>query len=160
MLYDNMYKRKEMIKLKLSDIVKNYRMQNGLTQDDIARLAKCSKAYICMIENGKDSKTGKPINPSITFLHNLATAMNMTSEELYKLLDIDISIRVNEEGLSINESPEEYGSKRPDEKIDIYKELQGATVLFNGYEYEMDEDKRKKIASYVKFALSDEDGEK
>lgn len=117
--------------MKLSDIVKNYRMQNGLTQDDIARLAKCSKAYICMIENGKDSKTGKPINPSITFLHNLATAMNMTSEELYKLLDIDISIRVNEEGLSINESPEEYGSKRPDKKIDIYKELQGATVLFN-----------------------------
>ena len=62
--------------------------------------------------------------------------------------------------MAVNELSEEYGSKRPGKKIDIYKELQGATVLFNGYEYEMDEDKRKKIASYVKFALSDEDGEK
>ena len=80
----------------LSDIVKNYRMQNGLTQDDLAKLAKCSKPYISMIENGKDSKTGRPVNPSITFLHNLAIAMNITSEKLYKLLDKDISIRLND----------------------------------------------------------------
>ena len=66
-----------MVKLHLSDIVKNYRMQNGLTQDDLAKLAKCSKPYISMIENGKDSKTGRPVNPSITFLHNLAIAMNI-----------------------------------------------------------------------------------
>ena len=82
--------------MRLSDIVKNYRMQNGLTQNDLAKLAKCSKPYISMIENGKDSKTGKPVNPSITFLHNLAIAMNMTSERLYKLLDKDISIRLND----------------------------------------------------------------
>ena len=62
--------------------------------------------------------------------------------------------------LRVSESSEEYGSKQPNEKMDIYKELQGATVLFDGYEYDMDEDKRKKIASYVKFALRDEDGEK
>ena len=61
-LYANMYKRNEVIKLRLSDIVKNYRMQNGLTQNDLAKLAKCSKPYISMIENGKDSKTGKSIN--------------------------------------------------------------------------------------------------
>lgn len=29
-------------------------------------------------------------------MHNLAIAMNMTSERLYKLLDKDISIRLND----------------------------------------------------------------
>lgn len=90
--------------------------------------------------------------------------VNIPSNNIEKLAEIYLTTPGYLMGwtpsLKVSELAEEYGSKRPDEKIDIYKELQGATVLFNGYEYEMDEDKRKKIASYVKFALSDEDGEK
>ena len=87
--------------------------------------------------------------------------MNIPSNNIEKLAEIYLTTPGYLMGwtssLKVGEPTEIYGSSQ---KIDIYKELQGATVLFNGYEYEMDEDKRKKIASYVKFALSDEDGEK
>lgn len=90
--------------------------------------------------------------------------VNIPSNNIEKLAEIYLTTPGYLMGwtssLRVSESSEEYGSKQPNEKMDIYKELQGATVLFDGYEYDMDEDKRKKIASYVKFALSDEDGKK
>lgn len=87
--------------------------------------------------------------------------VNIPSNNIEKLAEIYLTTPGYLMGwtssLRVSESSEEYGSKQPNEKMDIYKELQGATVLFDGYEYDMDEDKRKKIASYVKFALRDED---
>lgn len=87
--------------------------------------------------------------------------VNIPSNNIEKLAEIYLTTPGYLMGwtssLKVGEPTEIYGSSQ---KIDIYKELQGATVLFNGYEYEMDEDKRKKIASYVKFALRDEDDNK
>lgn len=88
--------------------------------------------------------------------------VNIPSNNIEKLAEIYLTTPGYLMGwtpsLKVSESVEEYGSRQPDEKTDIYKELQNVTVLFDGSEYNMDEDKRKKIASYVKFALS-EDGE-
>ena len=150
-----MYKRNEVIKLRLSDIVKNYRMQNGLTQNDLAKLAKCSKPYISMIENGKDSKTGKPVNPSITFLHNLAIAMNMTSERLYKLLDKDISIRLNDVHTDFQHSLTKKDEKDIQKRLsDILNDMdsQDAIAMYNGGE-PMDPETREYMKASLENAL-------
>ena len=123
--------------------IKALRIKSQLSQDELAKLAGYkSRSMIGKIESGK-------VDLSQSKIKRFAEIFHISPTELMGLTK-----------MAVSELAEEYGSKQPDKKIDIYKELQGATVLFNGFEYDLDEDKRKKIASYVKFALSDEDSEK
>ena len=61
--------------MKLQKMIRDFRALNGLTQEELGKRIGVSKAYIGMLEKGIDSKTKKPVNPSLKTLHNLAMAM-------------------------------------------------------------------------------------
>lgn len=82
--------------MKLSDLIKGYRASNGLSQDDMAALSGLSKPYISMLENEKNTKTGKPIVPSLHTLQKLSHAMNMELDDMIKKIDDDTVISISE----------------------------------------------------------------
>lgn len=80
--------------MRLSEVVKTFRNEHGLSMDAFANDAKLSKAYISMIENERNPSTGKPITPSIEAFYKLAAAMRMDINDLIAIIDdtpIDIS---------------------------------------------------------------------
>ncbi len=78
--------------MKLSEIVKNYRTENELSQGRFADRCGVSKAYISMIENEKNSKTKKKMTPNIASLAKIAKGMNIDLDALVRMMDKDIVI--------------------------------------------------------------------
>lgn len=73
----------------LGDIIKNYRKEHKMSLQDFANLIHTSRSYIHMLEKNFNPATGKPISPSIETLRSISNAMNITIEDLIKLLDSD-----------------------------------------------------------------------
>ena len=74
--------------MKLSEIIIAYRNEHGLSQRQFAE--KCgiiTNGYLSMIENDANPATGKPVKPSVDKLYSIATAMNMTLDELFAKAD-------------------------------------------------------------------------
>ena len=76
----------------IGDVIKEYREANGLSQRQFAKLSNQSNGYISMLEKGENPKNGKPIQPSLSVLRDLAAAMGIPISEL--LLKSD-DLRVN-----------------------------------------------------------------
>ena len=73
--------------MRFGEIVKQYRSKHGLSQRDMAKLLDCSYAYICMLENGINPKTGKPVVPSMKYFKNMADLVGKDLNELSKMVD-------------------------------------------------------------------------
>lgn len=71
----------------LGEIIKKYRQSKKISMDEFARLSHLSKPYISMLENNKNSRSGKPIVPSVPTLKKVASAIGMTLDDLLKKLD-------------------------------------------------------------------------
>ena len=71
----------------LGDLIKNYRTQNKLSQRDFAKLCNLSHTYIAALEKNIDSRTGKPIAPTLDTVKYVSKAMNMSVEDILHLLD-------------------------------------------------------------------------
>ena len=78
--------------MRIGIVINNFRIENGLSMDKFAKKAGISKAYVGFLESGKHPKTGKPLYPSIDMIKKCASAMGMTFDELFHMLDEDISI--------------------------------------------------------------------
>lgn len=79
----------------LGDIIKSYREEHQLSMDAFARLSGISKAYISLLEKNKHPKTGKQITPSIRFIKQAALAMNIDFDELFSMIDGDVSLEAD-----------------------------------------------------------------
>lgn len=91
--------------MRLSEIIKEYRLQNGLSQRQFA--IKCrdvSNGYLSMLENECNPATGKPIIPSIPKLKSIAEAMEMTLDALIGMAD-DMEVDISAPDLPSNVHP-------------------------------------------------------
>jgi len=70
------------ILLRIGDIVRQFRENNGLSLREFADRAKLSHAYIDKLESGIDPRTQKPVTPTIRTIELLAVAMGLTTERL------------------------------------------------------------------------------
>lgn len=84
-------------------IIKNVRKKKGVTLYRLAKLTKLSYSYLSELENNK------VFNPSLATMHKIATALNVTINELfYSKLDIfmlkeEMYRRINEFGIDSTE---------------------------------------------------------
>jgi transcriptional regulator with XRE-family HTH domain len=84
-LYNPLYK--EAIEMTLGEYIKAYRTRMGLSQRSFSQKCKVSHAYIGFLEKGVNPSTGKPINPTLVQLHNIAYAMGIRLDELLDAVD-------------------------------------------------------------------------
>lgn len=79
----------------LGDIIKQYRTENQLSLRDFAKNSNLSYTYISALEKNKDYRSGKPISPTLETIKSVAKGMNMTTDDLLKILDDNQEITIN-----------------------------------------------------------------
>lgn len=85
--------------MRLGQIIRDYRIKNGLSMGDFAKLSGISKPYVSMLEANKNSSSGKPIIPSVGTLQKVSHAIKISLNDLLRILD-DEEICVKAESLS------------------------------------------------------------
>lgn len=71
----------------LRELVKKYRIEHALSLRDFAKRCNMSHSYIAMLEDGKNSKTGQPMMPTLPTLRKIAHAMGMITNDLIDAAD-------------------------------------------------------------------------
>ena len=80
----------------LSDVIRNYRQDHGISMEKFAKDSGISKSYVSMIENRNNPRSGKPVIPSIVTLKKIASGMHTDLDSLISLIDdqpVDLSPR-------------------------------------------------------------------
>lgn len=80
----------------LGEIIKNYRKSKDISMQDFADKANLSKSYISMLENNKNPSTGLPITPTLPTIKSIASAMGLSFDELFSIIDPDSEISLND----------------------------------------------------------------
>ncbi|MEC1628634.1 helix-turn-helix domain-containing protein [Bacillus paranthracis] len=70
------------MKKTLGEIIKEYRLKNKLSLRDFAQKCDVSHTYIDKLEKGIDSRTGKPVEPTLLVIEKISKAMNKRTETL------------------------------------------------------------------------------
>lgn len=81
----------------LGDIIKEYRISHGLSQDVIAERSGLSKAYISILERNRNPKTGEPPIASPKTINSIATAINSDFDSIFSKLDPDLRVSIGEQ---------------------------------------------------------------
>ena len=66
----------------VGELIQQYCLSHGITNQQFAELSHVSKAYVSMLVNGKNPKTGKPPIPSVKTYQKIADAMGITLQDL------------------------------------------------------------------------------
>jgi transcriptional regulator with XRE-family HTH domain len=85
--------------MRLGDLIYQYRKKHKLSMDDFAKRSGLSKAYISLLEKKINPRSAKPIVPTYDTLQKAAKGMNLTIDELFKLIDQDFVIDPTETDL-------------------------------------------------------------
>lgn len=88
----------------LGELIKEFRLKNGITMQEFADRTGLSKGYISMIERNRHPKTGLPISPSMSNVQKMASVMNLGLDDLMSLLDDSQGITINETSSTIKPS--------------------------------------------------------
>lgn len=141
--------------MSLGETIKKYREDNNLTLEELSAKTGLTKQYLSMLENNKNSRTKKPIIPSIRTLNKLADGMNMSLDEL--LTDSDEQDQLGERALELfadvddnsraNNKPEEeyYLDKEAAEFAEYLRTRPGARMLFSAAKDISKEDLEKAV---------------
>ena len=79
----------------LGDVIKEYREKNKLSMRDFAKRCNLSHTYIAALEKNIDSRTGKPIAPTLEAVKSISKGLNISIDELLKVLDDEQEFIVN-----------------------------------------------------------------
>ena len=89
----------------LGDLIKEYRINNKLSLRDFARRCGLSHTYISALEKNIDPRTGKPIAPTLDTIKYISKGMNLSIEEILKMLDDEQEFKMNAEAPKYNSDP-------------------------------------------------------
>jgi repressor LexA len=81
----------------LGEIIKKYRTEFQLSLRDFSKRTGLSYTYISALEKNKDYRTGKPISPTLETVRDVAKGMNMSVDDLLKVLDDEQELTINED---------------------------------------------------------------
>lgn len=81
----------------LGDLIKEYRNNNKLSLRDFAQKCGLSHTYISALEKNIDSRTGKPIAPTLDTVKYISKGMNISIEDILKILDDEQEFKMNAE---------------------------------------------------------------
>ena len=100
--------------MRISDWVKNYRKEHGLSMQAFGNLCGLSKAYISILEKDINPTTGKSFVPTLQTLKKIADATNTDLDLLFSLLDGSQEIEVNSSDTTHNSRMFSMSYKRPE----------------------------------------------
>lgn len=81
--------------MKLNDLIKKYRFSNNLSLRAFAKKSGLSYGYIYMLEKNINPKTQKPIKPTLEAIKGVANGLDVSVDDLLKMLDDDQEFIIN-----------------------------------------------------------------
>ena len=81
----------------IGQIIKNYRLERGLSQDDMAERTGLSKSYISILERNRNPKTGEPPVASLKTIKLVAQAIGLDFDAVFSQLDPNLKIAIGEQ---------------------------------------------------------------
>lgn len=81
----------------LGDLIKQYRNNKNMSLRDFAKQCGLSHTYISALEKNIDPRTGKPIAPTLDTVKYLSKGMNMSIEDILKILDDEQEFKIKED---------------------------------------------------------------
>lgn len=79
----------------LGEIIKKYRNDNDVSMEYVANLCGITKGYVAMLERNVNSKTGRPIKPSIETIIKICNGLHFDLNKVFSLLDDDYEISLS-----------------------------------------------------------------
>lgn len=76
--------------MRLSEVLKNYREENDLSQREFARMCGLSNSLISILEMGVNPQTGKAMDPDLRTYRRLADGMGITVDDLFTRIKEDV----------------------------------------------------------------------
>lgn len=98
--------------MNLGSVIMNYREEHHLSQRQFAMKCGLSNGYIAMIEKNENPATGKPLAVSLTVVKAIASAMNMSADELMRISDGKTLVSLEAEPPDIESVQSSKGAKR------------------------------------------------
>lgn len=149
--------------MSLGETIRKYREDNNLTLEELSTKTGLTKQYLSMLENNKNSRTKKPIIPSIRTLNKLAEGMNMSFDEL--LTDPDEQDQLGERALEFfadaddkprtkdKRNDQYYLDKEAAEYAEMLRTRPGARMLFSAAK-DMSTEEMEETVKYIEFLKS------
>ncbi len=81
--------------MKIGEYIRQYRLEHGISMQRFAEMCDLSRAYIYILESGKNPSTGRAPVPTIDTLKRIAEVTNTTLDALLQTLDSDDGVIVN-----------------------------------------------------------------
>lgn len=78
----------------LGDIIKKYRTENGSSMEYVANLCGITKGYVAMLEKNVNSKTGRPVKPTIETIVKVCNGLHLDLNTVFESLDDDYEITI------------------------------------------------------------------
>lgn len=124
----------------LGDIIKKYRTEHNLSQRDFAKMCNLSHTYIAALEKNLDPRTGKPISPTLDTVKYVSKALNMSIDDVLKILDNEQEFIINDEAPKYKEDSNVFPLPDTPMKVPVVGKIAaGLPILavenIEGYEY-------------------------
>lgn len=139
----------------LGNLIKEYRSDHAMSQEQFATISGLSKGYISMLESGKNPKTGKKLAPSLEVTKKVATALSMSLNDVLAIVEpLDWTDTISKD-------------EPTEEDLEAYESLQNAPApipiwktyftKLRPYLKKMDEAQLKQLVRYARFLLQPEE---
>lgn len=89
--------------MKLNDLIKKYRASHNLSLRAFAQKSGLSYGYIYMLEKNINPKTQKPIKPTLEAIKGVAYGLDVSVDDLLKMLDDDQEFIINTDNTYYND---------------------------------------------------------
>lgn len=79
----------------LVDVIKSYRVKNRVSMEYVAKLCGITKGYVAMLEKNVNSKTGRPVKPTIETIVKVCNGLHLDLNAVFDSLDDDYEIALS-----------------------------------------------------------------
>lgn len=88
----------------LGDLIHKYRTENKMSLRTFSEKSGLSHTYISALEKNIDPRTNKPISPTLDTVKYVSKGMNISIEEILRLLDDEQEFKIKEDAPKYNQA--------------------------------------------------------
>lgn len=128
----------------LGEVIKRYREENNLSLREFAEKCGLSHAYIAKLEEGRDPRSGKKIEPTLETVKKVSEAISMPLDELLQIIGY----------IDRTDDPNPPEKTIDDEIMEIMREL-GPDITLQFYELKgMSQEEKEQLKIFLEGLLA------
>lgn len=137
--------------MRLGEVIRKYRIEHELSMAEFAKISGISKQYVSVLERGTHPTSGKEIAPSLEVIKKSAKAMGMSFDDLFDMLDGEVTLNASEESNTPIEEPFNASFLEKNKSQSAFEEMR---IAYARNRHGLTREQRMKLAAEI---LNDEE---